>query len=297
MKFVHLIGTGVRLLLLYLLPSCQVSISAKTSAFHAIGASLSALAARVANTYDLQGPAVTINTACSSALVAVHEAMKDAKTGRIDFAIVGGVNLFGEDLQLFHHLRRAAMLSPSGKCHTFSAEADGYVRAEGGVLFLLAREDLELPSHGCILGSAVTQNSRHGSFLYFLLRMTWQSCHNVPKKPPKTSRLIGSFQIQTHGFFYWCGSTHGTSDLQIWGFSCGSRRKPLSSVDPTAQERAICLACEDAGLQSSELAAVELHGTGTPLGDPVEVSALARWKVWPFHILSLRFILPGYGIE
>eukprot|EP00434_Breviolum_minutum_P038188 symbB.v1.2.033867.t1/scaffold4270.1/size42129/3 len=138
----------------------EVSISTKTSAFHAIGASLSALAARVANTYDLQGPAVTINTACSSALVAVHEAMKDAKTGRIDFAIVGGVNLFGEDLQLFHHLRRAAMLSPSGKCHTFSAEADGYVRAEGGVLFLLAREDLELPSHGCILGSAVTQNSR-----------------------------------------------------------------------------------------------------------------------------------------
>ena len=165
-----------------LMPSCQVSISAKTSAFHAIGASLSALAARVANTYDLQGPAVTINTACSSALVAVHEAMKDAKTGRIDFAIVGGVNLFGEDLQLFHHLRRAAMLSPSGKCHTFSAEADGYVRAEGGVLFLLAREDLELPSHGCILGSAVTQNSRQRSFLYFFLRMRWQSCHNVQKK-------------------------------------------------------------------------------------------------------------------
>ena len=47
-------------------------------------------------------------------------------------------------------------------------------------------------------------------------------------------------------------------------------------MDPAAQERAICLACEDAGLQSSELEAVELHGTGTPLGDPVEVSALAR---------------------
>lgn len=84
-----------------------------------------------------------------------------AKAGRIDFAIVGGVNLFGDE-QLFHHLRRASMLSPSGRCHTFSAEADGYVRAEGGVLFLLAREALELPSHGRILGSAVTQNSRMG---------------------------------------------------------------------------------------------------------------------------------------
>lgn len=138
-----------------------VASSGKPSAYHAIGASLSALAARVANAYDLQGPAVTVNTACSSALVAVNEALKDAKAGRIDFAIVGGVNLFGDE-QLFHHLRRASMLSPSGRCHTFSAEADGYVRAEGGVLFLLAREALELPSHGRILGSAVTQNSRMG---------------------------------------------------------------------------------------------------------------------------------------
>ena len=134
--------------------------STGTSAYQTIGTSLSALAARVANAYDLQGPAMTINTACSSALVAVHEALKDAKIGRIDFAIVGGVNLFGEDLQLFHQLRRAMMLSPSGRCHTFSAEADGYVRGEGGVLFLLAREDLHLPSCGRILGSAVTQNSR-----------------------------------------------------------------------------------------------------------------------------------------
>lgn len=185
-----------------LMPSCQVSISAKTSAFHAIGASLSALAARVANTYDLQGPAVTINTACSSALVAVHEAMKDAKTGRIDFAIVGGVNLFGEDLKLFHHLRRAAMLSPSGKCHTFSAEADGYVRAEGGVLFLLAREDLELPSHGCILGSAVTQNSRQGAHDLAILPQCFKKNH-----PKKTSRLIGS---------YWF-----LSDPNLWNFFRG----------------------------------------------------------------------------
>ena len=47
-------------------------------------------------------------------------------------------------------------------------------------------------------------------------------------------------------------------------------------MDPVAQERAIRLACADAGIKCSELAAIELHGTGTPLGDPVEVSALAR---------------------
>ena len=63
------------------------------SAYAALGATLSALAARVANSYDLQGPALTLNTACSSSLVAVDCALKDARAGRIDFAIVGGINL------------------------------------------------------------------------------------------------------------------------------------------------------------------------------------------------------------
>ncbi|CAJ1424691.1 unnamed protein product [Effrenium voratum] len=190
--------------------------NARASAYHTIGTSLSALAARVANAHDLQGPVMTLNTACSSALVAVHEALRDARAGRIDFAIAGGVNLFGDDLQLFTNLRRAGMLSPSGRCHTFSADADGYVRAEGGALFLLHTsdsKDSKMPSRCRILGSAVTQNSK---------------------------------------------------------------QKPLSSVDPAAQERAIRLACQDAGVRPAELAAVELHGTGTPLGDPVEVSALAK---------------------
>jgi len=189
-----------------------VAGSSKASAYRTIGSSLSALASRVANAYNLQGPTVTVNTACSSALVAVDNALRDAKAGRIDFAIVGGVNLFGEEQTLFTDLSRAGMLSRTSRCHTFSAKADGYVRAEGGVLMLL-HAGSTLPSRARILGSAVTQNST---------------------------------------------------------------RKPLSAVDPVAQERVINLACADAGIRPSDLAAVEMHGTGTPLGDPVEVSALAR---------------------
>ena len=130
----------------------------RSSAYAAIGSSLSALAARVANAYNLQGPSMTVNTACSSALVAVHQALQEARTRQLAFAVAGGVNLFGEDAQLFKNLRRAGMLSPSGRCHTFSALADGYVRGEGGVLFLL-HAGSGLQSRAQVLGSAVTQNS------------------------------------------------------------------------------------------------------------------------------------------
>jgi acyl transferase domain-containing protein len=55
-----------------------------------------------------------------------------------------------------------------------------------------------------------------------------------------------------------------------------TRRKPMTAVDPVAQERVVAAACHDAGILPSALSAVELHGTGTKLGDPVELSALAR---------------------
>jgi hypothetical protein len=55
-----------------------------------------------------------------------------------------------------------------------------------------------------------------------------------------------------------------------------TRRKPMTAVDPVAQERVIAAACQDAGILPSALSVVEMHGTGTKLGDPVEISALAR---------------------
>jgi acyl transferase domain-containing protein len=100
----------------------------RKSAYSAIGSSLSALASRVANCFDLQGPAITINTACSSSLVAVDFAMRDMRAGRIDYALVGGVNLIASSAkaaETFAALKRATMLSPTSACHTFSAAADG----------------------------------------------------------------------------------------------------------------------------------------------------------------------------
>ena len=67
------------------------------SAYSVLGNAHSALASRIANTYDFQGPAVAINTACSSGLVAVDAMMRDLRDGRIDYAIVGGLNLIGDN--------------------------------------------------------------------------------------------------------------------------------------------------------------------------------------------------------
>jgi 3-oxoacyl-(acyl-carrier-protein) synthase/acyl carrier protein len=190
------------------------ALGPSASAYGVLGsASTAVLAARVANTYDFQGPALTVNTACSSSLVAVDLALADLRRGRIDYAIVGGVNLLDRSGLVSQHLRKGNFLSPTSRCHTFSAKADGYVRGEGGACFLLGRDDGVSPCHALVVGASVNQNSR---------------------------------------------------------------REPITSVDPQAQTNLLRAACADAGLEPRDLAAVEMHGTGTRIGDPVEVSALAQ---------------------
>ncbi|HWS36193.1 MAG TPA: amino acid adenylation domain-containing protein [Actinoplanes sp.] len=96
------------------------------------------IAARVAHLLDLHGPAVAVDTACSSALVAVHLARRSLEAGDCDIAVVGGVNLnltaTGETL-----LAQAQALSPTGRCRAFAAGADGFVPGEGGAALVLTR--------------------------------------------------------------------------------------------------------------------------------------------------------------
>ncbi len=102
------------------------------------GNTLSVLSNRISYIYDLQGPSFTVDTACSSSLVAFAEAQAAIASGRIDMAIVAGVNLLLSPTS-FIGFARASMLSPSGLCRPFSAAGDGYVRAEGAVAMLLSR--------------------------------------------------------------------------------------------------------------------------------------------------------------
>jgi phthiocerol/phenolphthiocerol synthesis type-I polyketide synthase C len=129
----------------------------------ATGNALSILANRISYIFDLHGPSVTVDTACSSSLVALHQAMEALRAGRVDTAIVGGVNVLASPFS-FISFSQASMLSPTGLCRAFSANADGYVRSEGAAIVVLrkaaqARIDRN-PIHGMILASEVNSDGR-----------------------------------------------------------------------------------------------------------------------------------------
>ncbi|MFH9735777.1 amino acid adenylation domain-containing protein [Streptomyces sp. NPDC017260] len=96
------------------------------------------LAARVAQSFDLHGPALVVDTACSSALVALHLARRSLADGECDIALVGGVNLHLTPTahRMLHAVRA---LSPTGRSRAFGAGADGFVPGEGGAVLVLRR--------------------------------------------------------------------------------------------------------------------------------------------------------------
>ena len=97
---------------------------------------------RISYIFDLHGPSMTIDTACSSSLVALDQAVNALRSGRIDMAIVGGVNMLMSPFP-FVGFSAASMLSEQGLCRPFDKDAYGYVRAEGGVVMLLQRANDE----------------------------------------------------------------------------------------------------------------------------------------------------------
>ncbi|MEV4504717.1 SDR family NAD(P)-dependent oxidoreductase [Streptomyces klenkii] len=102
------------------------------------GGALSIVANRLSHHLDLRGPSMAIDTACSSALVALDRACRTLLEGTSRVAFAGGVNILtGPDS--FVGFSAASMLSRRGRCAAFSAEADGFVRAEGGGVVVLKR--------------------------------------------------------------------------------------------------------------------------------------------------------------
>ncbi|MBL9006659.1 MAG: SDR family NAD(P)-dependent oxidoreductase [Myxococcales bacterium] len=125
------------------------------------GSLLAFAAGRLSYLLGLQGPALAVDTACSSSLVAVHLACQSLRLGDCDMALAGGVNLI-----LSPHLHvmmcRARLLSPTGRCRTFDASADGMVRSEGCGMIVLKRHRDALAAGDQVLalirGSAVNQD-------------------------------------------------------------------------------------------------------------------------------------------
>jgi len=111
----------------------------------------SVAANRISYNFDLTGPSVAVDTACSSSLVAFHQACRSIETGESEFALTGGISLHLHPYA-FVGFSRASMLSPRGICNVFDADGDGYVRSEGGGIFILKSLDKAIADGNTVYG-------------------------------------------------------------------------------------------------------------------------------------------------
>lgn len=171
-------------------------------------------AGRLSYLLGLQGPCVAVDTACSSSLTAVHLACDSLRDRQCDLAVAGGVNLILSPVAT-HMLAQAQALSPSGRCRTFDAAADGFVRGEGCGVVVLKR---------------LADARRDGDRIWALVR---------------------------------------GSAINQDGRSTG-----LTAPNVLSQQALLRDALARAGLVPEQVGYIETHGTGTPLGDPIEIEAL-----------------------
>ncbi len=185
-------------------------------AYTSTGAAHSVLANRLSYLLDLRGPSVSVDTACSSSLVAIHMACESLRSGKSEMAVAGGVSLMLTP-EMTIGLSKWGFLTSDGRCKTFDARANGFVRGEGCGVLILRRLGDALENGDNVLavirGSAVNQDGRT----------------NV-----------------------------------------------LTAPSGLAQQAVVRSALEAAGAVPDDISYMEAHGTGTALGDPIEVEALGE---------------------
>jgi phthiocerol/phenolphthiocerol synthesis type-I polyketide synthase C len=169
-------------------------------AYSNTGSSFSIAANRISYQFDFHGPSVALDTACSSSLVCVHQACMSLLSGECSTALAGGVSIL-MDIRPWLGFAKASMLSPTGRCKSFDASGDGYVRSEGGGLILLkplsAAERDGDRILGVILASGVNSDGRtmgismpNGEAQEKLLRTVYSQCGVKPDDV---------FYVEAHG--------------------------------------------------------------------------------------------------
>ncbi|MFD8159349.1 type I polyketide synthase [Streptomyces malaysiensis] len=172
------------------------------------------LANRLSHVFGLSGPSLTVDAAQASSLVAVHMAVESLRRGESRLALAGGVNL-NLSAETAADIAAFGALSPDGRCFTFDARANGYVRGEGGGLVVLKPLSDALADGDtvyCVIEGSAVNNDGGGA--------------------------------------------------------------SLTAPDPDGQRRVLRLAQRRAAISPAAVQYVELHGTGTALGDPAEATAL-----------------------
>ena len=134
-------------------------------AYVSTGNAYSVAAGRLSYSFGLRGPSIAVDTACSSSLVALHLAGQGLRLRECDRALVGGINLMLTP-EMNISFSKARMMAADGRCKTFDAAADGYVRGEGCAVVVLRRLADALADGDRILavvrGSAINQDGRSG---------------------------------------------------------------------------------------------------------------------------------------
>lgn len=130
-------------------------------AHSATGMMMTMLANRISHAFDFRGPSMTIDTACSGSLVAVHLAAQSIWNGECDLALAGGVNIMiGPNTAIAES--KSGFLSPEGRSKAFDDSADGYARGEGGAIVVLKSLQRALDDgdevYAQLLGTAVSQD-------------------------------------------------------------------------------------------------------------------------------------------
>jgi acyl transferase domain-containing protein len=179
----------------------QLSASGQLDAYTSTGNSYSIVANRLSYLLDLKGPSLVVDTACSSSLVAVHLACQSLRNQESHLALAGGVNLVLSPMGTIS-LSKYGMMAPDGRCKTFDARADGFVRGEGCGLVVLKRLSDALaakdPVLALIRGSAVNQDGRSNGL----------TAPNVRSQQAVIGQALAQAAVSCHAVGYI--ETHGT---------------------------------------------------------------------------------------
>jgi acyl transferase domain-containing protein/SAM-dependent methyltransferase len=141
----------------------QTLDASEIDAYFATGASHSVASGRISYFLGLKGPCMTVDTACSGSLVAVHLACQSLRLGECNLALAGGVSVLLLP-ELFVGFSNAHMMAADGRCKVFDAAADGYVRSEGCGMVVLKRLNDAIADGDEVLavirGSAINHDGR-----------------------------------------------------------------------------------------------------------------------------------------